>query len=256
MKISVLYLGHILCQRLHLVACEDESTMIRSPIPALLIKHPTLGNILYDTGNSPFYKTVYTKEMLETYPIAEFISIDEALAAHGLGPHDIDMIILSHLHFDHVGGLRYFVGTKALQNVWISEADLQNAYSCTVSGQGGAYIKELFDIEGVCFHPVKEDMNLAPDLRLILRDSHTPGVLCLLMETKQHGQLLTTSDTIYTVDSFEKSIPPGGSINKTQSEFFDNLAVFRALRAQYDATLLFGHDYEQIRSFAQAGEFE
>ena len=30
MKISVLYLGRMECQRLHLVACEDEQTMITS----------------------------------------------------------------------------------------------------------------------------------------------------------------------------------------------------------------------------------
>ena len=106
MKISVLYLGRMECQRLHLVACEDEQTMITSPMSAILIQHPTLGNILYDTGNSPFYRTEYTPEMLTNYPIVEFISVEDALAEKGLTPSDIDLLILSHLHFDHTGGLR------------------------------------------------------------------------------------------------------------------------------------------------------
>ena len=71
-------------------------------------RHPDpashLGNILYDTGNCEDFSAVYTEEMLHDYPITEMISIQEALAQKGLTPDDIDLIILSHLHFDHAGG--------------------------------------------------------------------------------------------------------------------------------------------------------
>ena len=105
MKINVLYLGKIYCKRDNLVQCEDKSQMIQSPINAILIQHPELGNILYDTGNSPDYEQKYPVSVLETYPIPEFVSIEEALKEHGLTVNDIDMLILSHLHFDHSGGL-------------------------------------------------------------------------------------------------------------------------------------------------------
>ena len=51
MKISVLYLGRMEFPKYRLVACQDEEEMVYSPAVALLIQHPTLGNILYDTGN-------------------------------------------------------------------------------------------------------------------------------------------------------------------------------------------------------------
>ena len=36
------------------------------------------------------------------------------LAAHGVAPEDIDLVILTHLHFDHAGGCtRYRAGTRA-----------------------------------------------------------------------------------------------------------------------------------------------
>lgn len=59
MKINVLYLGKISCKRDNLVKCGDENQMIQSPVNAILISHPKIGNILYDTGNSPDYGQKY-----------------------------------------------------------------------------------------------------------------------------------------------------------------------------------------------------
>lgn len=108
MKINVLYLGKIYCRRDNLVQCTDDGSMIESPISSILIRHPQIGNILYDTGNSPDYSQSYPASVLETYPVAEFISVEEALQTQGLTVNDIDMLVLSHLHFDHAGGLGCF----------------------------------------------------------------------------------------------------------------------------------------------------
>ena len=42
----------------------------------------------------------------------------EALAQEGLTLGDMDQLILSHLHFDHAGGLAAFAGTQAFRHVW------------------------------------------------------------------------------------------------------------------------------------------
>lgn len=253
MKVSILYLGRLEFLRYQLIACEDESEMIKSPMVAILIQHPKLGNILYDTGNSPLYSTEYTKEMLTTYPMVEFISIEDALAAKKLKPSDIDMLILSHMHFDHVGGLKYFRGSKAFQNVVVAEADLKNAYYSVITGNGGAYIKSLFDLEEIRYKPINQTTQLAEDLTLFIQESHTPGVIGMILKTKNNGTLITTSDTIYTKESFELALPPGGRINKTQDEFFRNLEYIKNLQAEHQATLLFGHDYDQIKEWSTKG---
>lgn len=253
MKVSVLYLGKIDCQRLQLVDCPDESVMIQSPMVAILIAHPTLGNILYDTGNNPFYQSLYGEDILSTYPITQFISIEEALAEKGLKPSDIDQIILSHLHFDHAGGLQYFSGTKALRNIIVAEEDLKNAYCSVMSGTAGAYVKSLFDLPDICFTPIREDCALADDLHLFLQASHTPGVIGLRLQLEQEGCLITTSDTIYTKDSYALGLPPGGKINKTQDEFFHNLDLIKKMEQTYQAKLIFGHDFAQIRELAALG---
>ncbi len=252
-KISVLYLGKMEFPKFRLVDWKDENAMVKSPAVALLIQHPTLGNILYDTGNCEDFSQVYTEDMLHDYPITEMITIEEALAAKGLTPGDIDQIIISHLHFDHAGGLKHFVGTKAIQNVLVSEADLKNAYWSVMTGNGGAYIRSLFDVEGIQFSTINETTKLADDLELFIQASHTPGVIGLILKTDHHGTIITTSDTVYTADSYRNELPPGGTINKTTDEFFDNLKRIKAMEKEYDATLLFGHDFDQIMEWVEKG---
>ncbi len=253
MKISVLYLGHMEFPKFRLVETPDDQEMVKSPAVAILIRHPTLGNLLYDTGNSPEHLTAYTKEMLHDYPVVDCVSIRDALAEKGLTPNDIDRIILSHLHFDHAGGLKDFVGTEAIKHVMVSEADLKQAYFSVMTGRGGAYIRSLFDVEGIQFETINETTELAPDLTLFIQEAHTPGVIGMILRTENHGTIITTSDTVYTADSYRDQLPPGGTINATTDEFFNNLKRIQALEKEYDATLLFGHDYDQIIDWSGNG---
>jgi N-acyl homoserine lactone hydrolase len=253
MKISFLYLGRMEFPLFRLVETPDETKMVRSPAVALLIQHPTLGNILYDTGNSPDFATEYTEAMLHDYPVAEMVTVTQALAEKGLSPKDIDGIILSHLHFDHAGGLKQFVGTRAIKNVLVSEADLKNAYFSVMTGNGGAYIRSLFDVEGIRFQTINEDTKLGEGIEAFIQQSHTPGVIGLILETKHNGTLITTSDTVYTRESYERELPPGGTINKTPEEFYDNLKRIKRMEKERGATLIFGHDYEQFQAWAAKG---
>ena len=253
LKLRVLYLGKMEFPRFRLVECDNEATMVVSPAVALLIQHPTLGNILYDTGNSADFLKTYTPEMLHNYPITEMITIQEALAQEGLTPGDMDQLILSHLHFDHAGGLAAFAGTQAFRHVLVAEADLKQAWWAVTTGNNGAYIRSLFDVEGIRFETIHDTTWLADDLGLFIQASHTPGVIGLILKTEHHGTILTTSDAIYTADSYRQALPPGGTINATTDEFYDNLERIKAMEKNYNATLLFGHDIDQILDWAGQG---
>src|SRR5436309_4956332 len=79
------------------------------PIPAYLIEHPK-GTVLFDTGMHPDCQTDPTghiskraSELIRLhYSAGEEVSA--RLAALGRDPAKVDVIINSHLHFDHVGG--------------------------------------------------------------------------------------------------------------------------------------------------------
>lgn len=83
-----------------------------------LIKHKKYGNILYDTGYS---KEIYNcglvgkiYNLLNPTFIKECETIDEQLKKEKINPKDINFIILSHLHPDHIGCVKKFKNAKII----------------------------------------------------------------------------------------------------------------------------------------------
>ncbi len=59
-------------------------------------------NILLEAGIGAFFEPV----LRQRYGVVEDRHVLlESLAAHGIAPENIDVIVLSHLHFDHAGGV-------------------------------------------------------------------------------------------------------------------------------------------------------
>jgi glyoxylase-like metal-dependent hydrolase (beta-lactamase superfamily II) len=79
-----------------------------------LIRHPTRGYILYDTGYSSHFHEA-TKKFPEKFyalltPVKEK-STESALIylqKLGISPSEISLIIISHLHADHIAGIKDF----------------------------------------------------------------------------------------------------------------------------------------------------
>ena len=73
------------------------------------------------------------------------------------------------------------------------------------------------------------------------------------MKTQNNGNVIATSDTIYTRYSFENQVPPGGDNAESKKDFFKNLERVKRLQRKYDAALFFGHDDEQIKEWSNRG---
>ncbi len=80
----------------------DEQNRIPLACRCLLVKDLDGRNVLFETGIGAFFEP----SLRERYGVVEsrHVLLD-ALADAGLGHEDIDVVVLSHLHFDHAGGL-------------------------------------------------------------------------------------------------------------------------------------------------------
>ncbi|MDO4898890.1 MAG: MBL fold metallo-hydrolase [Rothia sp. (in: high G+C Gram-positive bacteria)] len=82
------------------------------PSGVFLIKHRKAGYILFDTGySSALYSTGlkgWAYRRLNPTRLSPEEEIDRQLHKGGICPDDINFLLLSHLHPDHIGGLRFF----------------------------------------------------------------------------------------------------------------------------------------------------
>ena len=107
----------------------DEQNRIELACRCLLVREASGRVVLLETGIGAFFEP----GLRERYGVVEsrHVLID-SLAALGVAPTDVDVIVLSHMHFDHAGGLltawregaapelafpraRYVVGSEAWQ---------------------------------------------------------------------------------------------------------------------------------------------
>lgn len=88
--------------------------------PALcaLIQHPSGRNILFDTGYARRFHEATRKLPYKFYAwftpvtVTSDDELHSQLLKDGIRPQDIDTIILSHFHADHLGGIKDFPGAN------------------------------------------------------------------------------------------------------------------------------------------------
>jgi glyoxylase-like metal-dependent hydrolase (beta-lactamase superfamily II) len=162
----------------------DELNRIDLGCRALLVQEDAR-NILVETGIGAFF----SPELKQRFGVQEahHVLLDE-LAKLGLSDADIDIVVLTHLHFDHAGGLlaAWQDGEQArllFPNARFVTGRRQWQRACTPHARDKAsYIPELLALLEASgrLHLIDETDScalLGPDWRLHWSDGHTPGQL-------------------------------------------------------------------------------
>jgi len=88
------------------------------PVPAFVIEHPTQGLVVFDTGLGP---EIAARGEGALHPLTRLLfrsrsrpglGLADQMRAAGLDPSRVRTVILSHLHFDHVGDLESFPNAR------------------------------------------------------------------------------------------------------------------------------------------------
>lgn len=193
---------------------------VRLPVSAYLIEHPR-GLVLIDTGWHPGLRGDQSKIVGRLhYQITKAVlpagqAIDEQLQKRGVGPQDLDYVILTHLHCDHVGGLQL---VSAARNILTSAEEWQCAQNDRlryVQTMWQGIDIQTFPLRPSRYGPRGRSFDLFGDDSLVF--VHAPGDSLGLVATliqREGRSVLLTSDCGYGRDSWEKMILPGIMVNQ------------------------------------------
>lgn len=193
----------------------SEKNQVILPVSSYLIEHPH-GLILIDTGWNKLVRQSNWKELgpqvqINTGYLPMGWSVDERLAALGYKPSDIDYLLLSHLHCDHVSGLKQ---VKDAKNILVSEPELKIANKLPMvylPHEWKGVNLQTYQYDHTDIGPYNESFDLFGDGSIV--QVHTPGHASGMSATRIQGSdgkfVLLAADTGYSSMSWEKMLTPG-----------------------------------------------
>ena len=173
----------------------------------------------------------------------------DALAAIGIEPAQVDAILVSHFHYDHIGNLREFPGAELV----VPRTEVE--FWATPMARGGQFAAHVEDAElevveaaraAGRVREVRGEAEVLPGVRAIEVGGHSPGQLMFLLAHERRAVLLT-SDAVHLYEDFERDRP--------SSVVADLAAMYRAHARVRDlaaagATVVPGHDPLVMDRFA------
>jgi N-acyl homoserine lactone hydrolase len=181
---------------------EFSAERIQLPVACYLVR-TTDGLVLFDTGFSP--RAV--PGLLRNDPLARFTEEDllvHRLDALGLGPRDIDLVVLSHLHYDHAGGADLVGGAE-----FVAQKDEFAFAHYPAPFFAQFYYRKNFDLPNARWRLLDGDTELAPGLTILRTDGHTPGHQSLLIELPESGPVILAGDACYWREHIDAERVPG-----------------------------------------------
>lgn len=214
-----------------------------------LIRTAAGRNILVDTGFPAKYildpHAATLEDRLETFgavvSLTEANGLAQQLALAGITPAEVDCLILTHTHIDHVGGIGDFPHAPLV----IGRAE--RACPKPLYWRGA----QPFDWPDVETIEIEGDVDICEGLRLLSTPGHSPGHLSLLVETPETGPILLTADAISRPAEVDERF--AGSWDEAAA--MASAERLLALARRTDALVIYGHWPEQWPTLPKAPAF-
>ncbi|MEG1617162.1 MAG: MBL fold metallo-hydrolase [Bacteroidales bacterium] len=177
-----------------------------------------------------------------------FDIVDPTLSMQLLGirPEEVTDVILSHLHFDHCGGISYLNEKNELcesyPNATYHIAESQWKHSLNPAPfDADSYFPQntALLIGNPRLHLIRDTYELTPDITLKIYNGHTPGQIVTFIE-KQHETHLFAGDVIPTLPNLRIDSISAFDLHAETSFSEKNRLLHEAM--EKNATLFFYHD--------------
>lgn len=228
---------------------DEPASWVEVPTHAVLVETGG-GTLLWDTSAPRDWEQRWRPTGMQEYfpydAVSEQEYLDSRLRRLGVGLDEIDYVVLSHLHFDHVGNAQMFRGTPARLVCHQKEYDFGFGFDGPASG---GHLKA--DYADLAWETVSGDTEILPGVTLLEAPGHTAGCMAMQVDLPDSGTMIFTSDAVYLGKAYGPPVvPQAGPYDMAQ--FLSSVAKLRAIQERTDATMVFGHDAAQMRELRVA----
>ena len=242
-SIHLLHLGELHTKR-SLTMQDGGDDPVVLPVPAFLI---TSGDrrILVDAGMSPdgLRDPEASWGRLATLFVPEASdedSLEARLFQLGLSPADITDVVLTHLHYDHAGGVSLLPNAKR----WVQLSEYRTALYPERHYAGGYFPNEFGD----GYELLAGDATIAPGVHVLSTPGHTHGHQSVLVHIGDSWVCLT-GDVVDDREILDRKRMPAVVVDIDAE--IRSTARLRLLESALGAQLVFSHDAEQHAGLAQ-----
>jgi N-acyl homoserine lactone hydrolase len=221
----------------------------RLPVPAYLIEHPK-GVMLFDTGMHPDVQRDPLQRIgprikdLFRFDFSPGEEISRRLEAIGRDPARIDLVVNSHLHFDHVGGNALIPNATVV----VQRREWAAGFDPEIGARHG-YNPRDFDL-GHKLLQIDGEHDLFGDGSVICLPTHghTAGHQSLRVRLAS-GDVVLAADACYFCQTLrERRLPKNVQDRAQMLRSLDRLADLESRGAR----IFFGHDHAFWQSVPQA----
>jgi N-acyl homoserine lactone hydrolase len=242
--------GSLHIDRSVLLTAVGMGQVILAPVFSVVIMQDE-GPILVDAGLNPDGLTNPEgawgpRAKLIRPQMTEGDDIRSRLKEVGISVSDIRMVIITHLHWDHTGALRFFTHCPIV----VQRAEHRFAF-CPDPFVSAPYMRDHFDFP-LRYQLVEGDRVLAPGVSVIKTAGHTPGHQSVLVRLRSGPYYIFPGDAIPLQDNLTLKIPSSNTWNAQAA--MESIYRLEHLSQILGAEILPSHDIERFEDMKKSPE--
>lgn len=228
----------------------DDNTIAQST-NCLLVQHGSQ-RVLIDTGYGP----KLSEKQRHVFQSEEGAPLITSLAGYGVEPSDIDLVILTHLHFDHAGG-----GTS-LDDAGKTVPTFPNARYVVQRGEWETAVAEIPELRGAYpienLLPLQEhgqleliegDIEILPGIRSRVTPGHTQWHQSILIDNGDGRQAVYLGDLCPSHAHLKTLWCMGFDIHMLEVRRQKRKLLAEAADGEW--LVLFDHDSQAVAAFVE-----
>ncbi len=197
------------------------------------------GNVWKFSGSSNVYllisENAEKKILVDIGDAKDGKELLDALKKINISAQDIDIIIFTHLHYDHLGNYSIFKNAELYASAKELKTLKENPYGTVLNKGLADELNEKIRMRKIFIKDASEISGRIPEIKIINTPGHTSGSICIFYEKPESEKILFSGDTLFNGCHGRTDLPT--SVESEMKKSLNRLT-------KYNYGLLCpGHDY-------------